>query len=287
MTTTPAASALRGFPGIIEHPAPTKGRPSAFTLIELLVVIAIIAILAALILPALTAAKAKAQRTVCLNNLKQMGATVNMYANDFDDYLAFCNWDGGNTVGPGYLYGGAGNPPNTIPDPTAGTYLGARNAAWQYGSWFSYMKDPDSFLCPVSIKSPTYNGQAATQRKNKLCTYVMNGAPAGYSAKNTYQTCKMTEVWNTECYLMWEPDENPPGSGAGEYNDGANRPDATEGVGALHSKRGGNILALAGNTIFITFSDFLGDSSILSGQGPGPGGKTYLWWSPFSSDGHP
>ena len=219
------------------HSHPGARALRGFTLIELLVVIAIIAILAAMILPALTAAKAKAQRTVCLNNLRQMGATLNMYANDFDDYLAFCNWDGGNTVGPGYLYGGAGNPPNTIPDPTAGNYLSARNAAWQYGSWFSYMKDPDSYLCPVDIKSPTYSGPPGgppTQRKNKLCSYVMNGAPSGYSTKNTYQTCKMTDAWNTECYLMWEPDENKLGylnPGAAAYNDGANRPDDTEGGG--------------------------------------------------------
>jgi prepilin-type N-terminal cleavage/methylation domain-containing protein/prepilin-type processing-associated H-X9-DG protein len=62
-----------------------------FTLIELLVVIAIIAILAALLLPALAAAKRKAQQANCVSNLKQMTLANTMYCGDFghsipDDY---------------------------------------------------------------------------------------------------------------------------------------------------------------------------------------------------------
>jgi prepilin-type N-terminal cleavage/methylation domain-containing protein len=62
-------------------------RPVGFTLLELLVVIAIIAILAALLLPAISKAKARGQAIVCVNNLKQLQLCWQMYIGDHNDYV--------------------------------------------------------------------------------------------------------------------------------------------------------------------------------------------------------
>ena len=283
---------------------PVSGK-RAFTLIELLVVIAIIAILAALLLPALAAAKTKAQRTLCVNNLKQLGLANRMYVDDYSDHLAYPNWDGGaNAAAPqGWLYSmnpaslPTGAPGGAVPNPYDVAYWKVRpGAANQTGLWFKYAPNPNAYLCPVDIKSPTFTAPTGSNgRNNKLSTYVMDGAVVGFiGSPNWPNPMKITEVWSPMCYLIWEPNENGGGvgtPGAFEYNDGSNYPSTQysnpnpgyEGIGLLHSKHGGNALALDGHVDLVLTVQFNAWSK--QGSGPGPGGKTFLWWDNVNANG--
>jgi prepilin-type N-terminal cleavage/methylation domain-containing protein len=262
--------------GIIGRTRPRKHGFSAFTLIELLVVIAIIAILAAMLLPALSKAKDKANRTVCINNQKQMGLAMNMYATDNVDFLAAPDWGYNNN---GWLYA-VGMPP----DPTVAPYLINPQAAYVGGLWFGYLKSPGVYVCPTDRKSKYY-----ASRVNKLSSYIMNGAVCGYGklpvvAGGLPNSVKITTLFSQLCYLMWEPDENlgSPPIGAFAYNDASSFPNNNEGVGRLHGS-GAIVLAIDSHVQFLKYTSFVAEQN---NPPAGQSGKGLLWWYPGSVDGH-
>lgn len=149
---------------------------------------------------------------VCANNLRQMGLAEGMYASDNRDYLAFCNWDGGEQfLGAGWLYTVTGG---SIPDPFIPPYAANPQTAWTNGLWWPYVRNQNSYLCPVDIQSPDYaRTSGAGGRNNKLSSYVMNGAPYSFDEGGPL-TCKVSDVWSPSCYLMWTPNENSLGAGS-------------------------------------------------------------------------
>jgi prepilin-type N-terminal cleavage/methylation domain-containing protein/prepilin-type processing-associated H-X9-DG protein len=112
----------------------TKVAFQAFTLIELLVVIAIIAILAAMLLPALAAAKRKAQGAYCMNNGKQLGLALIMYQGDNDDHLV---------KNQGWVEVGNGEHWSSVPE-NVDTGLLVTNTSL----FAAYIKAPGTYRCP-------------------------------------------------------------------------------------------------------------------------------------------
>ncbi|MGF1634570.1 MAG: prepilin-type N-terminal cleavage/methylation domain-containing protein [Phycisphaerae bacterium] len=79
--------------------------PRAFTLVELLVVIAIIALLVSILLPSLIKARDAATAVYCLSNIRQMGVSINNYAQENDGWMQQNNWVQ-KLVNTGYLPSG-------------------------------------------------------------------------------------------------------------------------------------------------------------------------------------
>jgi prepilin-type N-terminal cleavage/methylation domain-containing protein/prepilin-type processing-associated H-X9-DG protein len=192
-----------------------KSEKAGFTLIELLVVIAIIAILAAMLLPALSKAKAKAQGIQCLSNLRQLQLAWIMYSGDFNDYIPQVGGLGdtansftdGRLANPLWVHGDMGGTPNaTAPGATDPRLV-------ERGTLFPYTKSLKIYKCSADRKNGlAYNGPPSwqpTTRSMSMNCWLNPITPHNFNARVFRKQSDLNAHLGGPVKLFVTVDENP------------------------------------------------------------------------------
>jgi prepilin-type N-terminal cleavage/methylation domain-containing protein/prepilin-type processing-associated H-X9-DG protein len=263
--------------GIMSNKRKTARR--AFTLIELLVVIAIIAILAAMLLPALSKAKEKANRATCMNNLKQLLLAHIMYGTDFNDSMALPNDTATSTAGPGgtglpgWLYTDNATTPaglgGGVPAGISWFLLGPEGGGfWKYvhgkdaatgatvnniGADYTVPQAWKIYQCPWD--PPPAFASLFASRNVKFSSYCMNWG-ADNNSRNLHPKATSYQPSN---WLLWERDNTTNNPSANIYKDGTGT--GIKGIGQVHGGRGANMGYMDGHAGFLLYNTFYSEAA--------------------------
>jgi prepilin-type N-terminal cleavage/methylation domain-containing protein/prepilin-type processing-associated H-X9-DG protein len=269
----------------LESDGESVARCNAFTLIELLVVIAIIAILAAMLLPALSKAKVKAQGIQCLNHLKQLQVAWVTYSVDNSDRLvptggmnSLVNFPQDVGAQPGgaknqWVYGSM----DTIPGATNGVLI-------QIALLYPYVGTLGVYKCPADKKM--MNGTLTT--RSMSMNAWMNPLPGeswnnvkGYTGANTLRDYrKQSDLTCPGAAMTWVLiDENPYSINDGWFVCDPNTPDTWWDVPASYHNGAGGLSYADGHSEIKKWRDqkVLGLTSVPAALARDPNSLDLRW----------
>lgn len=179
---------------------PSLSPRAAFTLIEMLVVITVIGVVMALSVPTIAKARESGRQVKCSSNLRQIGAAVNLYANDNRDKIVGPNWTLTGDTRPGWLY--------TPPAP-------ASSQEWtpevrETGALWRYLEKDEAYRCPTD-KGPW-------DRSANITSYLFNGAVAGFPLTLAQSKSYTLDRFRPDAIIAFEHEGQ-------DWNDGSSQPD--------------------------------------------------------------